>query len=116
MRASNGVRGRAAKSPLRPPAILSRVPRRAATLAVMAAATLVAACDSGSRPGAPSASPASAPQAPVQSAAARHVRLKRVGTFRSPVYLTAPPGDRRRLFVVEQRGRIRVVVSGRKLA
>jgi glucose/arabinose dehydrogenase len=47
------------------------------------------------------------------TAAARGVRLKRIGTFAAPVYVTAPPGDRRRLFVVEQPGRIRVVVDGR---
>ena len=44
------------------------------------------------------------------------VRLVRVGTFANPVYLTSPPGDRRRLFVVEQEGTIRVVRDGRKLA
>jgi glucose/arabinose dehydrogenase len=127
MHASNryGARARKAhsglrESPLSTPAILSRVPRRAATLArlsVLTAATLVAACDSGSKSGA-SAQPGSTATSgqAAQSAAARRVRLKRVGTFRSPVYLTAPRGDRRRLFVVEQRGRIRVVVNGHKLA
>jgi glucose/arabinose dehydrogenase len=39
---------------------------------------------------------------------------RRVGTFSEPTYVTAPPGDRRRLFVVEQRGTIRVVHRGRK--
>src|SRR5687768_13676437 len=43
------------------------------------------------------------------------VRLARVGTFAQPVAITAPRGDRRRLFVVEQGGRIRVVRGGRKL-
>ena len=43
------------------------------------------------------------------------LRLRRVGTFSSPTYVTAPPGDRRRLFVVEQGGTIRVVHRGRKL-
>jgi len=32
-----------------------------------------------------------------------------VGTFASPTYLTSPPGDTTRLFVVEQAGRIRVL-------
>jgi glucose/arabinose dehydrogenase len=40
---------------------------------------------------------------------------RRVGTFSEPTYVTAPPGDRRRLFVVEQQGTIRVVHRGRKL-
>jgi glucose/arabinose dehydrogenase len=41
------------------------------------------------------------------------VRLKRIGRFDSPVFVTSPPGDRRRLFVVEQAGRVRVMVGGR---
>ena len=42
--------------------------------------------------------------------------LARVDTFRVPTYLTAPPGDVRRLFVTEKRGVVRVVRDGRKLA
>ena len=48
-------------------------------------------------------------------AQAGRVRLARVGTFAQPVAIAAPRGDRRRLFVVEQGGRIRVVRGGRKL-
>jgi glucose/arabinose dehydrogenase len=44
------------------------------------------------------------------------VGLRRIGTFESPTYLTSPPGDKRRLFVVEQAGTIREVRDGRKLA
>jgi glucose/arabinose dehydrogenase len=44
------------------------------------------------------------------------LRLKRIGNFSSPVYVTSPPRDRHRLFVVEQGGRIRVVHNGRTLA
>jgi glucose/arabinose dehydrogenase len=47
--------------------------------------------------------------------AARGVGLKRIGNFSSPIYVTAPPGDTHRLFVVERAGRIRVVKDGRKL-
>jgi glucose/arabinose dehydrogenase len=43
------------------------------------------------------------------------VRLQKVGSFDSPLYVTAPPGDRRRLFVVEQGGKIRVIRGGRTL-
>ena len=43
------------------------------------------------------------------------VRLARIGTFRSPVYVTAPPGDERRVFVVEQTGRIVVLQGGKRL-
>jgi glucose/arabinose dehydrogenase len=48
-------------------------------------------------------------------AAARGVRLQRIGTFRDPLYVTAPPGDRRRVFVVEQSGRIYVLVGGKRV-
>jgi glucose/arabinose dehydrogenase len=44
------------------------------------------------------------------------VHLRRVGTFSSPTYVTAPPGDRRRLFVVEQAGTIHEVKDGNTVA
>ena len=44
----------------------------------------------------------------------RGVRLARIGTFDSPVYVTSPPGDGRRLFVVEQTGKIRVIANGKR--
>jgi glucose/arabinose dehydrogenase len=43
----------------------------------------------------------------------RPVRLLLLGRFASPTYLTAPPGDRRRRFVVQREGSI-VVVRGRR--
>jgi glucose/arabinose dehydrogenase len=43
------------------------------------------------------------------------VRLVRVGSFDHPLYVTAPPGDPNRLYVVEQTGRIRVVRNNRRL-
>jgi glucose/arabinose dehydrogenase len=61
-----------------------------------------------------SAPPPTVPATPPRAVAAR-VRLQRIGRFDQPVYLTAPPGDRRRLFVVERTGAIRVVRDGRKL-
>jgi glucose/arabinose dehydrogenase len=87
-------------------------------LAVALAVALVAGCDSdsaSSKQDGPSSSPA-AGRGDASGAAAHHARLKRIGSFRSPTYVTAPRGDRQRLFVVEQGGRIRVVVRGRKLA
>lgn len=39
-----------------------------------------------------------------------------VGSFDFPVHVTAPPGDTRRLFVVEKAGTIRVVRDGRTLS
>ena len=50
-----------------------------------------------------------------RAAATGGVRLRAVGDFRAPTYVTAPPGDTHRLFVVERAGRIRVVRDGRKL-
>jgi glucose/arabinose dehydrogenase len=48
--------------------------------------------------------------------AAKHgVRLAKIGSFDTPVYVTSPPGDRRLLFVVEQHGRIRVLRDGKLL-
>jgi glucose/arabinose dehydrogenase len=64
------------------------------------AATLLAACGGE----------ASAP--PEASGA---VALQRIGTFDSPLYVTAPPGDRSRVFVVEQGGKVRIVKNGRTL-
>jgi len=78
---------------------------------------LVAACGSGDSGSA--AGPAATPTAnttsdtPAASAQSRKVGLKRIGRFRAPVFMTSPPGDRRRLFVVEQAGRVRVLVDGR---
>jgi glucose/arabinose dehydrogenase len=40
------------------------------------------------------------------------VALTPVGTFASPVYVTSPPGDPSRLFVVERGGTVRVVKNG----
>jgi glucose/arabinose dehydrogenase len=44
------------------------------------------------------------------------LHLSQIGTFSQPVYITAPPGDPHRLFVVEQAGRIMEVLDGQKLA
>ncbi len=49
------------------------------------------------------------------TAAAHGVRLKRVGTYSSPLYVTAPPGDKRRVFVVEQGGRIMLRLGGKRV-
>jgi glucose/arabinose dehydrogenase len=43
------------------------------------------------------------------------LRLHTVAHFDQPVYVTAPPGDRREFFVVERAGRIRIVRHGHKL-
>src|SRR3954454_2989360 len=61
------------------------------------------------------AATASTPASPARAAGGR-LRLVTVGSFDSPLYVTAPPGDRRRVFVVEKNGTIRVVRGGRRLA
>ena len=61
----------------------------------------------------PTAAPDSGDERTAQ--ASRGPRLKRVGRFDSPVHVTAPRGDRKRVFVVEQAGVIRVLRSGRVL-
>ena len=81
--------------------------RRTLLIFVAAAGTL-AACGSG---------PAADRGAPVTaSASAAGVRLAPVGNFDQPLYVTAPPGDRRRVMVVEQPGRVILVRDGRRLA
>jgi glucose/arabinose dehydrogenase len=50
---------------------------------------------------------------PVQPAQSSGVRLSRIGSFDQPTFVTAPPGDRSRVFVTEQPGRIRVLVNRR---
>lgn len=47
--------------------------------------------------------------------AARGAGLAKVASFDSPVYVTAPPGDRSRVFVVSQKGQVWIVKDGRRL-
>ena len=108
---------------------MSRPPRRHAA-AVLTLAVALAACGSGSSTDRAAGSTAeSEPATPTESTetgtstararpaqARRGIRLVQIGSFSSPLHVTAPPGDRRRVFVVEQGGRIMVVRGGRKLA
>lgn len=60
---------------------------------------------------------ASSPPSAVDAAArAAGLRLVRVGVFQQPTYVTAAPGDTHRLFVVEKRGVIVLLVNGHRLA
>jgi glucose/arabinose dehydrogenase len=72
--------------------------------------------DPASGPAPEAGAPAATPEATATPAAARGVRLRKVGEFAAPLYVTAPPGDRARQFVVEQGGRVMVIRRGRKLA
>src|SRR4051812_10408100 len=49
-------------------------------------------------------------------AKASGVRLQKIASFSSPLYVTAPAGDRRRIFVVEQGGKIKVMRGGKVLS
>ncbi|MEA2465935.1 MAG: hypothetical protein QOJ57_61 [Thermoleophilaceae bacterium] len=87
-----------------------------ASVAFVACFVLLAGCGGcGSGDSRPAGTSAANPAGPEVNAA-RGVRLKRIGTFSSPIFVTAPPGDRTRLFVVERAGTIRVVRNGKKLA
>ena len=68
----------------------------------------------GETPGAPARATSTAAASAVTRPPA--VSLKPMGTFDQPVYLTSPPGDTSRLFVVEKMGRIRIVKNGSELA
>lgn len=86
-----------------------------------AIATVVALTACGDTPARTSTSTtnasAPAPKTTTAGAAARRgVKLTRVGRFDGPVWVTQAPGDRSRLFVVEQGGRIRVIRNGRTLS
>jgi glucose/arabinose dehydrogenase len=94
--------------------------------AAVAAAAVVLGCGGSGDDGGASASPArtatatpaeqtTAKPEPARVTARPGLRRVRIGTFAAPVYLTSPPGDRGRQFVVEQGGRIMVVHGGRKL-
>ena len=94
--------------------MLVEVSRRAVVLSTF---VLFLGCGGGgsSQPSPMGTAEATAAPAAEGRTAARGVRLVRIGSFDNPVYVTAPPGDRRRVFVVEQAGRIRVVRGGRTL-
>ena len=89
-------------------------------LALTVAALAVVACGSDSTD-APAQTTAPRTETPTQATspartAARGVRLKQIGTFDAPVAFAAPPQDRRRQFVVEQGGTIRVIRDGKVLS
>jgi glucose/arabinose dehydrogenase len=85
---------------------------RCAAIPLLLAFLVVSAC--GGSKGAASETTGGRPA--TTGADARALHLVRVGTFDSPVYVTSPPGDTRRLMLVEQGGTIRVMRGGKKLA
>jgi glucose/arabinose dehydrogenase len=90
------------------------VPRLALAPILTAAALVLGACGGdGSGADSRAASPRPTSGASAKATAAKGVRLTGVGTFDMPLYVTAPRGERRRIFVVEQGGTIRVVRAGK---
>ncbi len=91
--------------------------------AALVATVAVASCGGGGDDAAGKAAASAAPtaaseagsEATAPAARARGVRLKKLGDFAAPVFVTAPPADRDRQFVVEQEGRVMVVRGGRTL-
>jgi glucose/arabinose dehydrogenase len=93
---------------------------RVPLLAALLAAAILVACGSGDGSGTTTSTAATVvPQdsetTTATDAAAKGVKLVKVGDFDGPLYVTAPPKDTRRVFVVSQGGRIDVVRGGRKL-
>jgi glucose/arabinose dehydrogenase len=86
---------------VRPPAVL---------LALLVMFAALGACGS-----APAGSQDVTSARPGARDAAAGTKLTRIGRFDAPVYVAQPPGERRRLFVVEQGGKIVVVRDGRAL-
>ncbi len=85
------------------------MPRRLLLL-TLTAATLAACGDDDNATG---FSTAAEPRSPAATTAAGKLRLAPVGRFEAPVHVAGAPGDTRRLFVVEQAGRIRIVRGGK---
>ncbi|HEV2787029.1 MAG TPA: PQQ-dependent sugar dehydrogenase, partial [Solirubrobacteraceae bacterium] len=104
------------------------MPRALLATALAIVLSVLAACGSDDSAAETNATPPATAPAPARvtsssaettqarPAAASGVRLVGIGRFDAPVYVTAPPGDPRRIFVVEQGGVIRVVRAGRRLS
>jgi glucose/arabinose dehydrogenase len=81
---------------------------------LVAVAALVACGSDAAEPGASTQTAATTSSAAGRDAASSGVRLVKVGQFDAPLYVTAPPGDRRRIFVVQQAGKIIDVRGGKR--
>ncbi len=90
-----------------------RSDRRLAAGAALLVGLLIALA--ASLPGPASAQLTASKQTPRVGDGRGGFRLKRVGNFDSPVYVNGPKGANGLLFVVEQRGVIRLVKGGHKL-
>ncbi len=93
------------------------MPRPALALTLLAALAALAGCGSDEGQAGSTAPPSATTgsSAKGKASAADGVKLVKVGSFDQPLHLAAPRGDRRRIFVVEQGGTIRVVRAGKRL-
>ena len=98
--------------------------RTGLALACLTTVAVLAACGSDDesaeatttapRPAASASGSGATETTQAQPAAADGVRLVGIGTFDAPLHVAAPPGDTRRVFVVEQGGTIRVITGGKR--
>ena len=97
--------------------------RTGLTLACLTTVAVLAACGSDddsaaeattTTPPASASGSAATETTQAKPSAADGVRLVGIGTFEAPLYVTAPPGDTRRVFVVEQGGTVRVITAGKR--
>jgi len=99
------------------PARVTRAVTAPALVVALAALTACGSDDSSADSSArPAATASSAETQARPAAASSRVKLVSVGRFDAPVYVTAPPADTRRIFVVEQGGTIRVVRAGQRVS
>lgn len=93
---------------------------RVPVLVVLLVAAILVACGSGDGGGtttstaATATPPATSGDDGASAAVSRGVKLVTVGSFDQPLYVTAPPKDARRVFVVEQGGKIMILRGGAK--
>jgi glucose/arabinose dehydrogenase len=80
-------------------------------------ALLLAGCGSSSAPATTTQAPpaTTAVTEPKATRAGSGVRLRSIGRFAAPTYLTAPAGDTHRLFVVQRGGSVVVLRDGRRV-
>jgi glucose/arabinose dehydrogenase len=81
------------------------------TLAALLSLVALPSCGEASQP----ETTEEQPTQDAEQSARKGVALKRVGSFREPVYVAGAPGFPRLLFVVEQEGRVRVLRGGRRV-
>src|SRR5215208_1909142 len=90
---------------------------RAGIVSFALALTALSSCGaSGTSPTESPTRPADRPDTePAARPGGRGIALKRIGSFESPVYVSAAPGFPKLLFVVEQGGSIEVLRGGGRL-